>query len=132
MRVLQPGDELGLGLEAADEVGVIGVLRQDDLDRDIAPDPRLDGAMRLPLKVSTATSNFMIGVTAAASAGVYIGRGDVDIALASPVAMGVLLGAFVGARLLGHLSNRALRIIFVPVLAAVGVQTVLRGLGIGL
>jgi uncharacterized membrane protein YfcA len=92
----------------------------------------MDGAMRLPLKVSSATSNFMIGVTAAASAGVYIGRGDVDIALASPVAMGVLLGAFVGARLLGHLSNRALRIIFVPVLAAVGVQTVLRGLGIGL
>jgi uncharacterized membrane protein YfcA len=92
----------------------------------------MDGAMRLPMKVSSATSNFMIGVTAAASAGIYIGRGDVDVRVAAPVALGVLAGAFIGARLLGRLSNRHVRRIFVPVLAIIGVETVLRGLGFGL
>jgi uncharacterized membrane protein YfcA len=92
----------------------------------------MDGAMRLPMKVSSATSNFMIGVTAAASAGIYIGRGDVDAAIASPVALGVLAGAFLGARLLGRLTNRTVRLIFVPVLAAIGLETILRGLGLGL
>src|SRR5690242_9043558 len=92
----------------------------------------MDGAMRLPMKVSSATSNFMIGVTAAASAGVYIGRGDVDVRIASPVARGVLLGAVLGARVLGRLSNRNVRRIFVPVLAIIGIETILRGLGYGL
>ena len=92
----------------------------------------MDGAMRLPMKVSSATSNFMIGVTAAASAGIYIGRGDVDVRVTAPVALGVLTGAFIGARLLGRLSNRHVRWIFVPVLAIIGVETVLRGLGFGL
>jgi uncharacterized membrane protein YfcA len=92
----------------------------------------MDGAMRLPMKVSSATSNFMIGVTAAASAGIYIGRGDVDVRIAAPVSLGVLVGAFVGARLLGRLSNRQVRRIFVPVLAIIGVETVLRGMGFGL
>ena len=91
----------------------------------------MDGAMRLPMKVSSATSNFMIGVTAAASAGIYLGRGDVDVRIAAPVALGVLAGALVGARLLGRLSNRHVRRIFVPVLAAVGIETILRGLGYG-
>jgi uncharacterized membrane protein YfcA len=92
----------------------------------------MDGAMRLPMKVSSATSNFMIGVTAAASAGIYVGRGDVDVRIASPVALGVLVGAFFGARLLGRLSNRHVRRIFVPVLAVIGLETLLRGLGYGL
>jgi uncharacterized membrane protein YfcA len=92
----------------------------------------MDGVMRLPMKVSSATSNFMIGVTAAASAGIYIGRGDVDVRIAAPVSLGVLAGAFIGARLLGRLSNRHVRRIFVPVLAMIGVETVLRGLGFGL
>jgi len=92
----------------------------------------MDGAMRLPMKVSSATSNFMIGVTAAASAGIYIGRGDVDVRIASPVALGVLAGAFVGARLLGRLSNMHVRRIFVPVLAIIGIETILRGFGLGL
>lgn len=92
----------------------------------------MDGAMRLPMKVSSATSNFMIGVTAAASAGIYLGRGDVDVSIASPVALGVLAGAFLGARLLGRLSNRHVRRIFVPVLAVIGLETILRGLGFGL
>lgn len=91
----------------------------------------MDGAMRLPMKVSSATSNFMIGVTAAASAGIYLGRGDVDPAIAAPVALGVLAGATMGARLLPHLSNRHVRWIFLPVLLAIGLQTLARGLGIG-
>jgi uncharacterized membrane protein YfcA len=90
----------------------------------------MDAAMGLPIKVSSATSNFMIGVTAAASAGIYLSRGDVDPRIAAPVALGVLGGAVVGARILPHLSNRAVRRIFVPVLVLVGVQTLARGLGL--
>jgi len=74
----------------------------------------------------------MIGVTAAASAGVYVGRGDVDPEIAVPVALGVLAGALLGARLLPRLSNRAVRRIFLPVLVAIGVETLLRGFGYGL
>ncbi len=92
----------------------------------------MDGAMRLPMKVSSATSNFMIGVTAAASAGIYLGRGDVDPTIAVPVALGVLGGATLGARVLPRLSNRSVRLVFLPVLVAVGVETLLRGLGVGL
>ena len=92
----------------------------------------MDGAMRLPMKVSSATSNFMIGVTAAASAGIYLSRGDVDPQIAAPVALGVLTGAIVGARLLGRVSNRTVRLVFLPVLVAVGLETIGRGLGLAL
>jgi uncharacterized membrane protein YfcA len=92
----------------------------------------MDGAMRLPMKVSSATSNFMIGVTAAASAGIYLGRGDVDATIAAPVALGVLTGALVGARVLQRISNRTVRLVFLPVLVAVGLETIGRGLGYGL
>jgi uncharacterized membrane protein YfcA len=92
----------------------------------------MDGAMRLPMKVSSATSNFMIGVTAAASAGIYLGRGDVDPTITAPVALGVLAGATMGARLLPRLSNRNVRLVFLPVLVVIGLQTLARGLGIGL
>lgn len=90
----------------------------------------MDGAMGLPMKISSATSNFMIGVTAAASAGIYLSRGDIDPRLAAPVALGVLVGALVGARMLGRLSNRSVRIVFIPVLLAIAVETLLRGFGI--
>lgn len=92
----------------------------------------MDSAMRLPMKVSSATSNFMIGVTAAASAGIYLGRGDVDPRIVTPVALGVLIGATTGARLLNRLSNRSVRRIFLPVLVAIGLETIARGLGFGL
>jgi uncharacterized protein len=92
----------------------------------------MDAAMRLPMKVSSATSNFMIGVTAAASAGIYLARGDVDPTIAAPVALGVLAGAMTGARILPRLSNRAVRLVFLPVLVAIGLETLARGLGIGL
>ena len=90
----------------------------------------MDTAMRLPMKVSSATSNFMIGVTAAASAGIYFWRGDVVPLVAAPVALGVLLGATVGAKLLMRFHNNTIRIIFIPVLAAVAVEMLLRGAGI--
>src|SRR5205823_5311310 len=91
----------------------------------------LDTAMHLPMKVSTTTSNFMIGVTAAASAGIYFSRGDIAPLVAAPVALGILVGALVGARLLMYLSNRTLRLIFLPVIAAAAIEMVLHGLGIG-
>ncbi len=87
----------------------------------------LDAAMRLPMKVSTTTSNFMIGVTAAASAGIYFSRGDIPPLIAAPVALGILIGALVGARLLAHLSNRLLRIIFLAVIVVAAVEMVLHG-----
>jgi len=90
----------------------------------------MDTFMRLPMKVSTATSNFMIGVTAAASAGVYFWRGDVVPAVAAPVALGVLIGASAGAQLLVRFPNVTVRLIFIPVLVGVGVEMLLRGLGV--
>src|SRR5579884_160449 len=91
----------------------------------------MDTAMRLPMKVSTATSNFMIGVTAAASAGIYFWRGDILPLVAAPVALGVLTGATVGAKLLVRFRNRTVRLIFLVVLFAVAVEMFLRGVGVG-
>lgn len=87
----------------------------------------MDLFMKLPLKVSSATSNFMIGVTAAASAGVYFFRGDIDPKIAAPVALGVLIGATFGTRVMQRLSSRILRLIFVPVLAFVSIQMIVKG-----
>jgi uncharacterized membrane protein YfcA len=78
--------------------------------------PAMDLAMRLPLKVSSATSNFMIGVTASASAGVYFARGDIDPFIAGPVCLGVTLGALVGSRYLPKISAPWLRAMFVVLL----------------
>lgn len=91
--------------------------------------PAMDLAMRLPIKVSTATSNFMIGVTAAASAAVYFGRGDINPTVAAPVAAGVLVGAMAGARVLPRVSSSALRAVFVVVLGVVAVQMLRQGFG---
>src|SRR6478672_1618317 len=77
----------------------------------------MDQAMCLPFKVSTTTSNFMIGVTAAASAGIYLARGYVDPGLAMPVVLGVLAGATLGARLLTTTRSAMLRMIFAVVVA---------------
>ncbi|MGH7119896.1 MAG: TSUP family transporter [Acetobacteraceae bacterium] len=89
----------------------------------------MDTAMRLPMKVSTTTSNFMIGVTAAASAGIFFQRGDIDPVIAAPVALGVLLGATVGAHLLERMSNVRVRMVFVPVIALVALNMLARGFG---
>jgi uncharacterized membrane protein YfcA len=92
----------------------------------------MDHFMRLPMKVSTATSNFMIGITSAASAGVYFARGDIHPLLAAPVAVGVLAGAAAGTRLMSRLRNTTIRKIFLPLLAWLAISMILRGLGIGL
>jgi uncharacterized membrane protein YfcA len=88
----------------------------------------MDQAMRLPFKVSTTTSNFMIGVTAAASAGVYLTRGYIDPGLSMPVMLGVLPGAFLGARILIGAKTQILRIIFSLVLVVMALKMVYNSL----
>ncbi len=90
--------------------------------------PAMDLAMHLPMKVSTATSNFMIGVTAAASAGVYFARGQIDPVIAAPVAAGVLGGATVGSLMLGKIESKAIRMIFVVVLIVIAFEMFQRGI----
>ena len=92
--------------------------------------PAMDTALRLPIKVSSATSTFMIGVTAAASAGAYFARGEIVTAIAGPVALGSVVGAVLGARLLVILPNDKLRLLFVVVLAALAVQMLLNAFGV--
>lgn len=88
----------------------------------------MDQAMRLPFKVSTTTSNFMIGVTAAASAGVYLNRGYIDPGLAMPVMLGVLAGSLLGARVLVRAQTRMLRIVFSLVIVLLGAEMIYNGL----
>jgi uncharacterized membrane protein YfcA len=88
----------------------------------------MDQAMRLPFKVSTTTSNFMIGVTAAASAGIYLSRGYIDPTLAFPVMLGVLLGSVLGTRVLVAAPSRALRLVFGLVIVALALQMIYHGL----
>ena len=87
----------------------------------------MDQAMRIPFKVSTTTSNFMIGVTAAASAGVYLSRGYVDPGLSMPVMLGVLVGSLFGSRILVKAETKLLRLIFSVVILALGIQMLYQG-----
>jgi uncharacterized membrane protein YfcA len=82
----------------------------------------MDYVMHLPLKVSSATSNFMIGVTAGAGALVFLARGDVATVIAAPVALGVTAGALAGSRLLPHVNVQALRTMFVAILLLIAVE----------
>jgi uncharacterized membrane protein YfcA len=88
----------------------------------------MDRAMKIPFKVSTTTSNFMIGVTAAASAGVYLGRGYIDPRVAMPVMLGVLAGAFIGSRMLIRARVRTLRILFGCVVLLLAIEMIVNGL----
>ena len=88
----------------------------------------MDKAMKLPFKVSTTTSNFMIGVTAAASAGIYLSRGYVDPGLAMPVMLGVLAGSLAGARVLAGAQVRVLRLVFSIVIAFLAIEMIYNGL----
>lgn len=92
----------------------------------------MDQIMRLPFKVTTATSNFMIGVTAAASVGIYLKKGYLDPSLVAPVALGVLAGAFAGARLLTVAPVKLLRVIFLVAVSIIAVQMIARGLGVSI
>lgn len=82
----------------------------------------MDQALRLPYKVATTTSNFMIGITAAVSAGIYFSQGYINPLIAFPVMLGVLIGSFSGAKILTHINSRMLRIIFSIVICLIGVE----------
>ncbi|MBV9573459.1 MAG: sulfite exporter TauE/SafE family protein [Acidobacteriales bacterium] len=88
----------------------------------------MDQAMKVPFKVSTTTSNFMIGVTAAASAGIYLNRGYIDPSLAMPVMLGVLAGSILGARILVQTETKWLRLVFSVVIVLLGLQMIFQGL----
>jgi len=87
----------------------------------------MDQAMRIPFKVSTTTSNFMIGVTAAASAGIYLSHGYIEPRVAMPVMLGVLGGALLGTRVLVHAHVRTLRIVFGVVVLALAIEMIVNG-----
>ena len=88
----------------------------------------MDQAMKIPFKVSTTTSNFMIGVTAAASTGVYLSRGYIDPGLAMPVMLGVLIGSLMGTRVLVKTQTKLLRLVFSAVIVLLGLEMVFKGL----
>ena len=87
----------------------------------------MDSIMHIPFKVSTTTSNFMIGVTAAASAGIYLRKGYIVPALAAPVMLGILPGALLGAKLLVKSQSRTLRWIFSAVIFVLAVEMIYNG-----
>lgn len=89
----------------------------------------MDRIMRIPFKVSTTTSNFMIGVTAAASAGIYLRNGYIDPGLAMPVMLGAVLGSIMGTKILVKLRAKSLRIVFALVITILGLEMLLKGLG---
>ena len=91
--------------------------------------PAMDLAMHIPMKVSTATSNLLIGLTASASAVVYFARGDIDPLIAGPVAIGVLVGATQGSKMLRNIRSDRLRVLFVIVLGTVAAQMLWKGIG---
>jgi uncharacterized protein len=91
----------------------------------------MDQAMKIPFKVSTTTSNFMIGVTAAASAGVYLSRGYIDPSLAMPVMIGVLIGSLMGTRVLVKTQTKLLRLVFSVVIVLLGMEMMFKGLAGG-
>jgi uncharacterized protein len=87
----------------------------------------MDHAMKLPFKVSTTTSNFMMGVTAAASAGIYLAKGYVDPAIAMPVTLGVLAGSLLGSRVLVQTPVKPLKVVFSIVIVALGLEMIFNG-----
>lgn len=90
----------------------------------------MDTIMKMPLKPSSATSNLMMGVTAAASATVYFFNGSIKPEIAAPLAIGILLGATIGSRIMQHLQATLLRKIFIPILFLIGLQMFLKGFGV--
>lgn len=88
----------------------------------------MDRAMRVPFKVSTTTSNFMIGVTAAASAGIYLKRGYIDPGLAMPVMLGVLAGSLLGTRVLVRAKVSILKLVFAAVIVVLAAEMIFNGL----
>lgn len=92
----------------------------------------MDTIMKMPLKPSTATSNLMMGVTAAASATVYFFNGSLRPEIAAPLAVGILVGATLGTRLMQIMPTKVLRLIFIPVIGYMGLQMLLKGFGVSI
>ena len=90
----------------------------------------MDGAMKMPLKPSSATSNLMMGVTAAASATVYFFNGSIRPDLAVPLALGILGGSTIGTRIMQILPSKLIRLIFIPIIIYLGLQMILKGFGV--
>lgn len=88
----------------------------------------MDQALRLPYKVATTTSNFMIGITAAVSAGIYFDHGYIDPAITFPVMIGVILGSFSGAKIIFRIRTRTLRIVFSIAICLIGLQMLFKAL----
>ena len=121
-------DRLPAGLGLMYAAGLLSALL--GIGSGVLKIPAMDTALRLPIKVSSATSNFMIGVTAAASAGAYFMRGAIVPDIAGPVALGSVVGAILGARLLVFVSPAKLRLVFVAVLLVLAVQMALEVVGV--
>jgi uncharacterized membrane protein YfcA len=119
-------EHVPLGLFAMFGAGVLSALL--GIGSGIFKVLAMDGAMKLPIKVSSATSNFMIGVTASASAGAYLLKGDVRPEIAAPVAVGIIIGSFIGAKVMVKMPAGLIRKIFVVVLSIVSIQMIMKGL----
>ncbi|HYH93586.1 MAG TPA: sulfite exporter TauE/SafE family protein [Candidatus Saccharimonadales bacterium] len=117
----------GRGIVGATGAGVVSALL--GVGGGIIKVPLMHLGMGVPLKVATATSNLMIGITAAASAVIYLIRGEIDPYVAGPTAIGVFVGAMVGSRLAHRIDARYLRWLFIIVLAYTAVQMLVRALG---
>ena len=124
--VAYPVEKVPLGLFAMFGAGILSALL--GIGSGIFKVLAMDGAMKLPIKVSSATSNFMIGVTASASAGAYLMRGDIHPEIAAPVAVGIIIGSFIGAKAMLRMPAQLIRKIFVVVLSIVSVEMILKGL----
>jgi uncharacterized membrane protein YfcA len=120
-------DRLPLGMALMYGAGLISALL--GIGSGVLKIPAMDTALRLPIKVSSATSNFMIGVTAAAGGLAYFARGEIDPAIAGPVALGSVAGAAIGARLLVRIPANALRLFFIVVLLVLGFAMLLSASG---
>lgn len=118
--------QVPLGLLAMFGAGVLSALL--GIGSGIFKVLAMDGAMKLPIKVSSATSNFMIGVTASASAGAYLLRGDILPEIAAPVSVGIIIGSFLGAKAMVKMPAARIRQIFVVVLVVVSLQMIWKGL----
>ena len=125
-RVSYQVDNVPFGLAAMFGAGVLSALL--GIGSGIFKVLAMDGAMKLPMKVSSATSNFMIGVTASASAGAFLASGDVRPEIAAPVSVGILIGSLIGARAMTRLPAQLIRRIFVIVLCIVAFQMIREGL----
>lgn len=119
-----PGLPLGLAIMTA--AGVLSAIL--GIGSGIFKMMAMDGVMKLPLKVSSATSNFMIGVTASASAGAYFLRGDIRTEIAAPVAVGIIMGSFIGAKVMPKIPAQIIRKCFVSVMIIVAIQMIYKGI----